>query len=82
MLRQDKHGVETKARPMQFELHCKSRSRGLDTVFRHAPDLLGRRSLRYLNELVVLTNRSHHAACDGNPLLYLFDVCFEILPRL
>ncbi len=34
---------------MQFEIHCKSRSRGLDTVFRYAPDLLGRRSPPYLN---------------------------------
>ena len=33
---------------MQCEMRCKSRSRGLDTVF---PDLLGRRSLPYLNDI-------------------------------
>ena len=48
MLRQAQHGVETKARPMQCEMRCKSRSRGLDTVF---PDLLSRRSLPYLDDI-------------------------------
>jgi len=33
---------------MQCEMHCKSRSRGLDALF---PDLLGRRSLPYLNDI-------------------------------
>ena len=36
---------------MQCEIYCKSRSRGLNTVFRYAPDLLGRRSLPYLNRI-------------------------------
>jgi len=33
---------------MQCEMHSKSRSCGLDTVF---PDLLGRRSLSYLTDI-------------------------------
>ena len=36
---------------MQCEIRCKSRSRSLDTVFRYTPDLLGRRSLPYLNRI-------------------------------
>jgi len=37
---------------MQCPSRSKTRSRGLDTVFRYTPDLLGRRSLPYLNRIV------------------------------
>jgi hypothetical protein len=37
--------IETTARLLQRAIRSRSRSRGLDTVFRCAPDLLGRRSL-------------------------------------
>jgi hypothetical protein len=36
---------------MQCKIRRESRSRGLDTAFRYAPDLLGRRSLPYLNSI-------------------------------
>jgi hypothetical protein len=37
---------------MQCEIRRTSRSCGLDTVFRYAPDLLGRRSLPYPTDIV------------------------------
>jgi hypothetical protein len=59
---------------MQCEMRCKSRSRGLDTVF---PDLLGRRSLPYLNDidLQLLLEPPERGTWGLNRLLHSQGVC-------